>query len=904
MFLNSRRLLATTIAGASIAAGLVAGLSSPATAANGTGSWGTFAITDPTSGAAAGTLSLDSPGFTSNSATWSTDSTGVSAPSGNSIWLNASTPPGNEDGTSRGQNYLQIGTARSGADSTTTFHFATPTPASGWSFTLGDIDADSVVIHAADENGNAVNVAPWYQGVFNYCGATPTPCPSSTDTPSWDHTQALLVGNGTDTLGAAAWFKPTAPISSLTFTYHKIAGFPSFQLWFAGENTPAQDYKVTFVARQCPTYSAVMANKARNNIAESLETVGVDSLYVGPNAGPVRPPVEDLAATGQSVCTPINNWTFATGTKIAGSDTGTWGKLSKVGVGGGDTVRILHTQNSVPELDQFGTDTGRTIPGAVTFNMTAADIANAAARKYWVQGGAPGDPLSGQSSTMGFATLRCSIDNANADNVEFAAFAVTARHMFCYAYYVNNAPTSGNIYIRKYVPSGPNSKFSFAGDLSFTPGGKFTLNSTGSLSSNGSAGEVATFIRAVGTPWTVTEDAPASPYQFDTMWCYAYAHGGNGSSLSSHNSTWTIDNALRKVVVTLAAGEDVGCVYQNKFAPSAQIELLKQTNGNLGTFPIAVGYTAQGAGSPTTANETVTTTENMVPVSIYSNNAIDPTQSLTISETLPPAFGGSWNPIDQPATVNCAAVDGGGNLIAPPQVNVSDSHSLTATITPNTTNGSKQSCTVTNNFVTNAIIHVKSVVIGGTSTVSANSSYVISDTAGTLVDPTDGTTPGLPELLTNSAWNSVGAQTATESGLGFGSYTITGIAPENTSTETWELDSLVCDGGVNVSIVDSQSTFTLDGSSASAPEITCTYTYKITPMFTMTTDVVSPDVPATIVEAATIDDTVDSATVDISTPTTNPEPALELPLLPEGTVVDIVDTPTATSDRSTGRSNC
>jgi hypothetical protein len=40
-------------------------------------------------------------------------------------------------------------------------------------------------------------------------------------------------------------------------------------------------YFVTFVARSCPSYSDVFANKARNDIQESLENLGPDSPYTG-----------------------------------------------------------------------------------------------------------------------------------------------------------------------------------------------------------------------------------------------------------------------------------------------------------------------------------------------------------------------------------------------------------------------------------------------------------------------------------------------------------------------------------------------------------------------------------------------------------------------------------------------
>ncbi len=46
--------------------------------------------------------------------------------------------------------------------------------------------------------------------------------------PTWDAATTTLTGNATatDTSGAAAWFEPNAPISSLTFTFTRRAGVP------------------------------------------------------------------------------------------------------------------------------------------------------------------------------------------------------------------------------------------------------------------------------------------------------------------------------------------------------------------------------------------------------------------------------------------------------------------------------------------------------------------------------------------------------------------------------------------------------------------------------------------------------------------------------------------------------
>jgi hypothetical protein len=95
-----------------------------------------------------------------------------------------------------------------------------------------------VRISATDAGGNAVAVASWYQGVFNYCGVSPKPsgCPSGThtDVPVWNNIDTLT-GRGSDTSGASGWFRPTQSIKTLTFTFEKLSGFPIFQTWFAAD---------------------------------------------------------------------------------------------------------------------------------------------------------------------------------------------------------------------------------------------------------------------------------------------------------------------------------------------------------------------------------------------------------------------------------------------------------------------------------------------------------------------------------------------------------------------------------------------------------------------------------------------------------------------------------------------
>src|SRR4051794_18643929 len=81
------------------------------------------------------------------------------------------------------------------------------------------------------------------------------------------------------------------------------------------------DSFVTIVARQCPSYDDIRANRARNNIQESLRDLGLNTPY---SAGqPISPAIEDAT---QPNCDPIVDWRFTLGKGIAGSPVkGPWG---------------------------------------------------------------------------------------------------------------------------------------------------------------------------------------------------------------------------------------------------------------------------------------------------------------------------------------------------------------------------------------------------------------------------------------------------------------------------------------------------------------------------------------------------------------------------------------------------
>lgn len=212
----------------------------PAAAAE-TTSWASWQPLVGTPGAYTSTVEIAAqPALT---ATVASDSRGgVGVISGASTWLSEGTPVGEKYGSSIDQQYLNIRPKADNATSpsTTTYSFAIPTPVAGWTFVLGDIDADAVRIRAIAPDGHELDaIELGFQGGFNYCAPGTVGKPSCTgdaaDVPDWDPAMHTLTGNedAADTSGAAAWFEPSTAISSLTFSFTRRAGFPIYQTWFA-----------------------------------------------------------------------------------------------------------------------------------------------------------------------------------------------------------------------------------------------------------------------------------------------------------------------------------------------------------------------------------------------------------------------------------------------------------------------------------------------------------------------------------------------------------------------------------------------------------------------------------------------------------------------------------------------
>lgn len=239
------RMITAGLTGVALGAGLaLAGVSSASAVT--AGHWGAFEV-DGSRGAYTGSVAL--PGFPET--TFTSTSRQATYVSGATTGQGPATPPGVVYGNSRNNSYLNqrpaVDTPTPAGAAVTTYTFEGGSPGGGgWSFVLGDIDADQVTLSATLVGGGAASVAQLgYQGSYNSCSSVSPggwSCPSTPsepspgqDKPTWDTTTGVLIGNAaaSDTSGATAWFSPTVPLATLTMTYQQRSGFPVYQTWFA-----------------------------------------------------------------------------------------------------------------------------------------------------------------------------------------------------------------------------------------------------------------------------------------------------------------------------------------------------------------------------------------------------------------------------------------------------------------------------------------------------------------------------------------------------------------------------------------------------------------------------------------------------------------------------------------------
>jgi hypothetical protein len=548
---------------------------------------------------------------------------------------------------------------------------------------------------------------------------------------------------------------------------------------------------VTFAARYCPTYAAINANEARNNIQESLQPLGANTPY-GPNDA-MDPVIEQ---TNQPLCKPLAGWKFTLGTGYQSRAVpGPWGNLSKVT----DTYpnappaspNPVTTLASTDLLSPNGVKTG-TIAGAVTLQLTEDQVTQASkANSLWVMGGTPTDPVA-TPADYAFGALRCGVDNLNGDNVEWVTFPSNSIHVFCFAYYVTPPPPAGTIIVRKRLstpagaPDVPSQTFRFTGNLSFTPDPADPTNPQSNyfnISGGDSEAEVvagqATFPRAAGSTWTVREaPPPSSSATFDKVEC------------TSSNSTVTKNPANpSEVSIALGAGDVVTCTYTNQAVFSAGLYLSKITTGGLGTFD----FTAN-PDSGTTATRRITTTKEGIPAAASAVTA-KAGDRYTITESPPNRDDGHW----ELASATC-----GGQTVSDRPVR---------TIIPAS---GVQFCTFTNRFVPTGSIIIRKVTLGATATTA----FVISPTFGTPVTYAQSATTTKEGVAVRATGDNTTA-------LPLGTYSIREMTPSPGPVPgSWRLSAAVCNG-TPVPAAGGGALVTL---TTERPKLDCTITNEFVPV--------------------------------------------------------------------------
>ena len=533
---------------------------------------------------------------------------------------------------------------------------------------------------------------------------------------------------------------------------------------------------LTLAARTCPAYTDITANRARNNIMESLQDLGVDTPYKGGEA--IDPAVEQRV---QPRCTPLPDWTFTLGDGYrTRAVTGPWGALSIV-TNPNDAVT---TQASVPLLDPQGNDTGHRLAGAATIALNPKQEALAARHALWVQGGTVSDPiLNGPfpGPRFGFGALRCAIDNLNGDNVEFVGYPAGVTHVFCFAYYVEPPPTSGTIVIRKQTTGAPrvNETFPFAGSVSYNAGGRFNL-----AVKNGQPAE-ETFFRgasaAAGHPWTVRE-LGVEDWKLTDLTC------------TSRDKTSAIDTSQAggaEASISLGAGDLVTCTYSDDYQPPPQgLAIRKVTEGGVGRFTYAV--TPAGGGPAAVA--VVRTTEEDVAAAADPSPLNLASGRYEIREDAPdPTPRGHW----ELRAVEC---DGQPQSVKQPiEVTVPAREALT--------------CTFHNTFVPRGSITISKITRGAVGT----SSFVVSSEDGGGEDL-------FLKATTTKQGEPVRARGDDTDSLPLGRYEILDLPPPP-GEGVWSLSRVSCDGHV---VPFSQGRIEL-ALSAANPDRHCTFLNSFDP---------------------------------------------------------------------------
>jgi LPXTG-motif cell wall-anchored protein len=563
---------------------------------------------------------------------------------------------------------------------------------------------------------------------------------------------------------------------------------------------------ITYVARDCPQYTDIMANKRRNNIQESLRDLGPDSNY---SSAEVVSAQKEAAGTRIPPCEPLTGWTFSTGTGYTGPKASTQ-NLSTVT---GPIRQDITTGASTPELDAAGNPTGRTLRGAVTVPLTSAEISALNRNSLRVQGGTPAQPLNGKQEQYGFGALRCALDALNGDNIEFLNFPSGARHVFCYYYAVTPPPGAGTIRIVKHIDGAGQGDFRYDGNLSYADTNGDGVNDFVLSASTGKDAS-QTFVRGASDaadPW-VLKEVPVAGSQWTLelpVRCAAVAaDGGPGRTGFDTDSSG-------RVRIALVAGETATCTYANKRSGGEGL-LQKESVGGTGTFDLDV---TAPPGAPPIGTRPVTTTQEGVPLAVASGEGIQ-TGTYTLVEHKPRDPLGTWD-------LTSAVCDGKDMPITDNGDTWTVSHEVTADEEPQ--------CLLTDTFTPGGEISVEKVSEGGTGTFGfavmphsapreegepdrfLGSARTVEEGAAVLASPPGGQ-PG---------------PLATGREIGTGErYTVAEYLPPSTAAGRWVAESVDC-GGAEAGAPTANGTSVDITLTTAHPRPTCRFTNRFVPAGTL-----------------------------------------------------------------------
>ncbi len=540
---------------------------------------------------------------------------------------------------------------------------------------------------------------------------------------------------------------------------------------------PAPTYKLTLAARSCPTFADVTANRARNNIQETILDLGPNTRY---QAGdPIDP---DEEAERQPRCTPITGWRFTLGTGVG----------AKV-PNGGDLLSVVNnpfatsvvTRRRVPKLTLAGTPAApaAAVAGATTITLTReqALLALAGTSRLWVQGGTVEQPVLNETPPFAghfnFAALRCSVDNLNGDNVEWVTYLTGTFHMYCYAYYVRPQRDSGTIEITKQTTSAPGTApttFTFLSNLSYVTNDQFTL----SPPANGI--DSITFTRASTLPgeqpWHVRELEPPGWRNHDIA-C---------TSRDGTSTTATAPGQGSSVAIRLGAGDLVRCRYFNIPQVDTTLLVTKRTVNGIGSFPVAVVDPTGGR------HEATLSTANPLRSATFDTGLRD-VGTYTISETLPTSNRGRWKLTD----VVCNGVSMPTTL------------PVTVTLTGSTT---QPQCVLTNEFVPSGSITINGVAWNGT---PVKRFHITNSSTSTPIDLTQTarlTEEGIPVQAKGDASDE----------LPLGVYAVQELEPLTIGGD-WRLVDITCTTGA---IIDRVVGGVIVRLTATSPDVACAFTNR------------------------------------------------------------------------------